>query len=149
MRQRHRLEIRFRPSSQLTALLFAAHAAALAAASAIDVLPWLRWVLYIAIVTSLIHSLLTHALLLAPRACTGMRLWSDGRCLLQMRSGKEVDARLAVSGCAVSPLLILLRVMPEERGRGFSLALLPDSADAEALRALRVLLKFGLEPVES
>ncbi|MEX0958424.1 MAG: protein YgfX [Burkholderiales bacterium] len=149
MRRQHRLEIRFQPSSQLAALLFAAHAASLGAASAINVEPWLHWILCIAIVTSLIHSLRTHALLLASHACTGMRLWSDGRCLLQMRSGQEIDARLMVSGCAVSPLLVLLRVRPERNGRSFSLALLPDSADGEALRALRVLLRFGLEPVGS
>jgi hypothetical protein len=145
MQQRHWLDVTLRSSPRLAAMLFAAHGVALAAAYLIDVPPWLQWALWLAICASLIRTLRVHALRLAPQACTALRLGNDGSCVLRTRSGRQIDGRLVMSGCAVSALLILLRVRPDSRERVVSLVLLPDSADGESLRALRVLLKFGLD----
>jgi hypothetical protein len=145
MQRRHWLDLTIRSSPRLAAMLFAAHGAALAAAYLIDVPTWLQWALWLAICASLIRALRVHALRLAPHACTALRLGNDGSCVLRTRSGRQIDGRLLTSGCAVSALLVVLRVRPDSGGRVVSLVLLPDSADEESLRALRVLLKFGLD----
>lgn len=68
----------------------------------------------------------------------------DGTCELLTREQSVIDGVLR-PGWAVSPLVIVLRVAcPGERlSRG--IALLPDAADAETLRKLRVFLRFALD----
>ena len=64
----------------------------------------------------------------------------DGRWRLETGDGGVQSARL-IGGYA-HPLLVILNFRLE-RGSRRSLALLPDSADAQSLRRLRALLRIG------
>lgn len=144
MQTRHRLAIALHPSLLLGCALFAAHAGALFAALLIELPIWARAGLVVAIGGSLSWSLARHAALSAPTACTGLMVANDGRCELRLRSGATIEGVVDRAGSTVSVPLTVLRFRPDAGGRTTSVVLAPDSAERDALRALRVLLRFGL-----
>ncbi|MFZ1324758.1 MAG: protein YgfX [Candidatus Contendobacter sp.] len=72
------------------------------------------------------------------RHCVTRIEWIDGRWRLETADGARVSASLV--SAYTHPLLVILNFRLE-KGRLRSLTLLPDSADAESLRQLRVWLR--------
>jgi hypothetical protein len=144
MHTRQRLEVALRPSRLLGWALVAAHTGALLAALLVELPVWARAVLGVAIAGSLLRSLARHATRSAANACTGVLVSDDGRCVLRLHSGATVEGTVDTAASAVSVPLIVLRVRPDDGGRTIGVVLAPDSAERDALRALRVLLRFGL-----
>ncbi len=64
---------------------------------------------------------------------------------LETRAGEVIAGRVRAS-TLVHPWLLVLRVAPEGGGRERAVVLLPDSADGDSLRALRVVLRWGSAP---
>jgi len=70
-----------------------------------------------------------------------LRLQADGRVQLRGTTGDWDDVEVR-GDSYVSPALLVLRYRTAD-GRAHALALLPDSADTEALRRLRVSLRWA------
>lgn len=139
-----RLRIELRASFRLAALLVAAHVMVAATVLALPVPLWLQVALLTAIAVSVVRSLTRHALRNSPTACTSLDLHRDGGAQWLLRSGTMLDGRV-LGDSFVSPLLTVVSLRRDDNGRRDSVVLLPDSAEAEALRALRVWLKFKVE----
>lgn len=86
-----------------------------------------------------------RALLKGHSACVGLRLMRDGSCQLRMASGRVVSGRLC-RGWLVSPQLIVIRISCAGERLSRGLSLMPDSADSDALRRLRIFLRFAVYP---
>jgi toxin CptA len=86
-----------------------------------------------------------QALLGSPGSVTRIRLLQDGSCQLHTREQGIIDGLLRPAWYG-SPLMIVLRVRCPGRRLSRSITLLPDSADADSLRRLRIFLRFALKP---
>ena len=134
-----------RASARLALLLAAAHAAAIVAVIAIPGAWWLRLAGCSLLVVSGAVIVYRSALLKASDSVVGLRLRRDGSCELQLRDQSIVSGHLC-SRWFASPLMIVVQVAcPGNRLRR-SIALLPDAADADTLRRLRIFLRFAIEP---
>ncbi|HVY05113.1 MAG TPA: hypothetical protein VHB46_03970 [Burkholderiales bacterium] len=123
----------------MAAMLAFMHAAA--CVCAIAFLPgWLGLPLAAGVMASLAFSLRRHALLVSPDAVIEITVKEGNRCELVLRDGRIVAGRLAPS-TFVSPLLIVLNVSIDGMRSGRSVVLMPGSAAAEEVRALRVWLR--------
>ena len=75
-----------------------------------------------------------------PQAVRGLHWEADGECVLQLASGEQLTARLAVHAF-VTPWLVILYF----HGRPRHLVLLPDMLAPQAFRQLRVRLRLELQ----
>jgi toxin CptA len=142
--QPSRLRIELRPSPSLATVLAGGHLLAAASALALPVPLWSRLGLLVLIGVSAAASLKRHALRSSPGACTALEVHRDGSAQWSLRSGAVLDGRL-LGESFVSPLLTVVRLRRDDNGRREAVVLLPDSAEADALRALRVWLRFKVE----
>lgn len=132
--------IKLHSSRRLTALLAAAHGAALAAL--LFVLPLRAGLaLAAALVVSLIYYLLRDAWRRLPGSCIGLVLEDEG-VVLHRRDGVQVSCVIG-PGSLVTPALTVLHALPQGARLARSVVILPDSLDAESFRKLRVWLKWG------
>jgi toxin CptA len=139
---RDALRVRLRPSRTLTAALAAGHAVALAAAAAGLPLP-AAVVVAAGLGLSAIHHLRLAAHR-APLAVVQLELAADGRLALADPSGNWLPAELRRA--AVPSAWLALVVARDAAGRWRSAVVLPDAADADAFRRLRVWLKWRTSP---
>lgn len=137
------VDVTMRASHRLAWLLAALHAAAIAVVLTMPLAGWLRLAGCALLVASGTGLVTRQALLKAPGSIIRLRLSEDGSCQLQTRDLRVIDGRLR-PGWFASPLMIVLRIAsPGERlARGITL--LPDAADAESLRRLRIFLRFAV-----
>jgi len=105
---------------------------------------WARSALLAAIAASLIFSLRRHALRASPAACSALDVYGDGSAKWLLRSGSTLTGRV-LGDSFVSPLMTVVRLRRDDDGQRESIVLMPDSAEADALRALRVWLRFKIE----
>ena len=84
---------------------------------------------------------LRDARLKLARSYVAFRLESEHGITLIQRDGRHVTGTI-VAGGVVAPLLVLLNIKQDGKGRR-SLVLLPDSMNRDAFRRLRVALKWG------
>lgn len=140
--------IELHPSAILTTILCLLHTAALGVVllSPVDLL--LRVGFAAAIALSAAHSIRNHARLNASRSVVRLVLYSDGRALLYERNDTAIEGQVCPDSF-VSPPLTVLRVRPDGRRFARNVVLMPDSADSERLRALRVFLRFKVETEQS
>lgn len=134
-----RLEFAIFPSRAHCILLALVHALALVALALSGVEVWLAGALGLAVVSSFAWSLRRYGLLKDPHSVMRLAL-AEGEFRLTLRSGETVTANLE-SNVVVLGWLVVLNF--RQQGARFPVALFSDSADADALRQLRVLLKFG------
>jgi toxin CptA len=135
------IEVELRPSRRVAAFLSLTHAAALAAAASLALGPELRAALAATVLTGYIVSFRRLVLGIGPGALRRVRWTADGRWQVRDGAGHEHEATL-VGRPVVSDWLTVLRLRGAD-GRERPLLLCADSADAEALRKLRVRLRFG------
>jgi len=139
-----RLRIELRGSLQLTLLLVFAHAFTAAIVAVLPLPLWARIALLGALAVSFATSAMRHAWSASPRACAALEVHRDGGAQWWLRSGKTQTGRV-LGASFVSPLLTVVALRRDDNGRRESIVLLPDSAEAEALCALRVWLRFKVE----
>lgn len=130
--------LELRPSRLLVVALGIVHAAAGVAVFLADVPAWVKLGLIAAVGASLARAGLRHG-------------WSRGRDFIarielvdgrwRLETGAGAVGRADLSGGYAHPGIVILNFRLED-GRRRSLALLPDSADAESLRRLRVWLRI-------
>lgn len=145
MNQADFIDVPLRASPWLALLLAAGHAAAIAAIALLPIPWWLRAAGCAFLLASAVATIYRRALLKGSGACVRLRLMRDGSCQLHLVDQRVIRAKLC-RGWFVSPQLVVLRLAcPGERySRG--IALLPDSADADDLRRLRIFLRFAINP---
>lgn len=101
---------------------------------------WVKLLLAIAIITSLLLQLRTHLLQKGRRAVTAL-LWDGGEeWQLQMAHGEGVTARLLGSSF-VSPWLIVLNFKIESRRRMLPVIIMTGTLDSSAFRRLTSKLR--------
>lgn len=137
------IDIPMRASPLLTWLVAGVHAAALVAVLAMPLPWWLRVAVCGLLLASGVVLIPRHALLCSPGSIVRLRLMSDGSCQLHTRGQGVFDGALR-PGWTVTPLMIVLRIACPGRRLVRAITLLPDAADAEILRRLRIFLRFGL-----
>lgn len=135
------------PSPTLAVLLITAHSIAIVCV--LGYLPawWLKGPLVAALAASATFHLRRDVSGRARNAVTAITVHDDGRCELETRDG-GVLAGAVLGTTFVSSPLVVVNVRLDD-GRRTSVVLLPDSAAAEDLRALRVWLRYRCPPAAS
>lgn len=136
-----------RPSRTVAGAVALAHMAALAAA-AVGLAPLAAAVVAAGIGLSAIHHL-RLALHLAPGAIAAVEFAPDGRCAVAGPSGQWQEAAVCAAAVPASWLAVL--VVRDARGTKRPVVVLPDGADPDGFRRLRVWLRWrpAAEPVPS
>ncbi len=139
------LRIELKPSRSLVCVLGIVHALALVSA-------WVSlggWVQVLVIIGTLASAAgcLTEALLVSPSSAHALELHPDGRASWRDRAGLWHEGRLGGQRFAVPALVVLGLEHAPRRGRW--IVLMPDSAEGDALRNLRVWLRWRRERAES
>lgn len=135
------LRMLLKPSRTLAIVLCAAHAGAAAVLPAVDLPAEVQALLAFAIGASLAHGVRHHALRLTRSAGVALELRDDGLVAVQARSGGWHEARV-LGSTFVSPALVIINLRISGRRTRHHLVLLPDAAEADDLRRLRVLLRW-------
>lgn len=135
------LDLKLHASRTLVFLLALAHLLSLV----------LIWLLPLTQAAQILSSLLLMAsflfylrrdgLLAAGNSILQLRLDPECNCTYQTRAGAWREARLLGSSM-VTPWLSVLNLMPENSRIARHLVIFPDSAEAESLRKMRVLLRW-------
>lgn len=124
-------------------IALAAMGCATAAVLAITPLqPGLRWALLALIAAASVESLERVARLRSPRAVRRFQVQRDGAIEVETASGARLEGRLR-PGSFVAPWLVIVRWRRPGALRDSTILVLPDMAPAEALRRLRVLLRWS------
>lgn len=82
------------------------------------------------------------ALLRGPYAVRALRMQRNGEIEVECASGARHEGHIA-PGCFVAPWLVVVRWRRSGARRDATVLLLPDMAPADALRRLRVLLRWS------
>lgn len=139
------IDVPLRASPLLAGSLAMAYSMSIIAVLVLPVSWWFRAVACALVLMSAVGQIHRRALRKGGHACIGLRLMRDGSCQLRLASGRSISGQLC-RGWFVSPQLIVMRIScaGERLSRGFSL--LPDSADSDDLRRLRIFLRFAVYP---
>ena len=142
------LRIAIAPSLSLAALLAMVHI--IAGACVFAVLPawWAVGILTAALCTSLVFHSRRDALRLSGDAVIEVTLGEHGRCELLTRAGAVLEGTVAGSSF-VSPWFTVVNVRLEGGRRLRSVVVMPDCAEAEERRRLRVWLRYRGQPETS
>jgi hypothetical protein len=138
-----RLRISLRPSRRFLAVLAAGHLAAMFAVFALDLPLWAKTGVSAVIIASAGYQISRVALLRADTSIVALELDRDGSAAFAIRGGGWQEATL-LGTSFVSPVLIVLNLRVNQSRAIRHIVLMEDSADTEALRELRVLLRWGL-----
>ncbi len=139
------LHLRISASPLLAGALLLAHGTAIACA--VLFLPgwWMPALAGAALAGSLVFHVRRDALQRSGYAVTELLLQDGARCKFILKNGQTLAGHIEGSSF-VAPLLIVINVIPEGRGRRRSAILMPDSAPAEDRRRLRVWLRNRVRP---
>jgi toxin CptA len=140
-----RLSVSIKASPLLATALLLAHGGAIACAVIFLRGWWMPGVAAAGIAASLAFHLGRDALQLSGKAVTGLTLKEGARCELTLRDGETLTGTIDPS-TFVAPLLIVINVRPDGRGRRRAAILMPDSAPAQELRRVRVWLRHRVRP---
>jgi hypothetical protein len=135
------IQLEIVPSSRLTWLAVLFHAGAMVAV-AFGLPIWLTLLLALAVLLSLLGTLASLRQS-GPDAVTRVEVRSDGRANWTTRAGLEQSGILAQSAF-VSPLLIIVRLVPADSGQSRSrlLLLAGDSSRPDSIRRLKGWLRW-------
>jgi len=135
------LQIAFRPSRQLAAVLTAIHIAAGATILPLHVPLQFKLALATAIAASLIHALWRYALLRSSAALVALELSDASEADVQTCDGAWHHARI-LGTSYVSPLLTVLNLKFDGCLVARHLVIAPDMVATEDFRTLRVILRW-------
>ena len=136
------LRVTPKPSPALAIILTVAHTAAAGTLVPLDLPAWAKVILGLAIVASLAHALLRHALLRSPGCLKAIEFRDNDCAAAQTRDGTWHEARV-LGTSYVSPLLSVINLRLEGRVFARHVLIVPDNADAECFRRMRVWLRWG------
>lgn len=138
------LSIAIRRSRRLTWLLILAHAGAVALLWPLAMALWIKAVVAVSIIASLVFFLNHVALLTAPEAVIAVEIHDEqgGNLALQTRRGEWHECRLS-GDSFVSTWLTILVLAQENRRRARHVVITPDNVDAGDFRRLRVWLRWA------
>ena len=144
MNQPDFIDVPLRASNHLAMVLAASHGVTIIAIAVMPVYWWFRLLACALVLMSAATLIYRRAMLKGDRACIRLKVMHDGSCELEMADKRVITGALR-RGWFVAPQLIVLRIAcPTERwSRG--IALLPDSANADDLRQLRIFLRFAID----
>ncbi|MEK6664334.1 MAG: protein YgfX [Pseudomonadota bacterium] len=146
------LRLSLKSSRQLAAGLALGHLAAVGCVAIVPLPLWLKILLSVILVSNLIQSLTREAWRVWPSSIVELQCEREGGVLVKMRSGKEFEACVLGSSFVASYLTIVL-LKPNASRRACAVLILPDAAEPELFRQLRVWLKWrvgrGVEPEAS
>jgi toxin CptA len=105
-------------------------------------LPW--WAKVVTIVALLISAVyyLRHDAYLSMQSSTVCLQMGDGQVTITRRNGRNWSG-LVLHDSFITPLIVILNVLPEGKYFSHSVIILPDSLDKELFRQLRVLMKWS------
>ena len=133
------IRIEIKPSKWLAVGLATSHVGAILLLWFVDLAMWIKMLLAIAAMLSLIHSFYFYVWQNSPRSLIELILNDNEEWLLTRNDGRVVEAYLR-QGAFVHPMLI---VLPFRYGLHFTAVILtPDQVNADTLRRLRVRLRF-------
>ena len=145
MTQMDLIDVPLRASLRLALLLVVTHTAAMVSVVAMPVPWWQRFAGCSLLLASAVIMIRRRALLRVADSVVRLQLKRDGSCELVTRDQRLISGNLC-PGWFVSPLMVVVRfACPGER-LSRVITLLPDSADADSLRQLRVFLRFAIDP---
>lgn len=136
------LRLTLKPSRFIAAVLVAAHATAALTLLPLDLAVWAKSLLALCIAGSLCHALWRHAWLRSAASVTAIEVHEGGGAEVEMRGGEHHEARvLGTTYVSAAMCVVNLRIA----GRLFAkhAVVVPDNADAESFRQLRVWLRWG------
>lgn len=136
------VRVSLKPSRYLAIFFCVIHFAAGATLVPLDFPSWVKLFVASGIAASLARSLWRHALLKARSALIGVELREDDQASVQTRDGAWHAARI-LGTTYVTPLLTVLNLRIEARPFARHVLVVPDNADAEDFRQLRVWLRWA------
>lgn len=136
------LKLSIRRSVYLSWLLILAHAGAVALLWPLAVAVWIKAVVALAIIVSLVFFLNHVALLTTPEAVIAIEIEERGKISLQTRRGEWHECKLS-GDSFVSPWLTVVVLAQENRRRARYVIIMPDNVDAGDFRRLRVWLRWA------
>ena len=135
------IELRLLPSRIAAIGLLLAGGETLAVLHPLPLASVWHWTLAAAVVGLTAEALLAVAARRGPRGVSWLRL--DRRGALSVRAGGHLHIGAVQPRCFVAPWLTIVRWRPEGARFDRTFIVLPDMADADAFRRVRVLLKWG------
>lgn len=135
------LIVELTPSFRLALVLGALHACALCCIWLTALPLWLAFILSLAIVGSLVYTLLLHAWRRLPWSVVALHCDREGNLRVGYRDGGEKDAHV-LPASTVAPFLTLVVFRPLSRRLAQSAVILPDALAPAVFRQLRVWLKW-------
>jgi len=132
-------------SRKLVWVLVGLHGAAIAALAAASMPMPAKVVAIGAILWTGIRETRRHALRVGKDACVALRFRQAGRCEVLCRDGKRIEGNIH-GGSYVLPALTIVRLLQQGRSSSFTVVLLPDAVSADAMRRLRVWLRWTGSP---
>ena len=136
------IRVTLKRSRSLAVLLTAAHIAAIATLLPLDLPIWARVSAVLAIVASLVRSVFRHALLRSSRCLCAIELREKDEAAVQIRDGTWHAARV-LGTSYVSPFVSVINLRVEGRIFAQHMLVVPDNAEPEYFRRLRVWLRWG------
>lgn len=135
------LDLHLRPSLTLNLILVLAHLLSLGLIWVMPLAIGSQFGISLLVLASYLFYLRRDGLLASPGSIIQLRFDRDGKCTYQTRDGACLEA--VILGSTLStPWLGVLNLKTSERPLARHAVIFPDSADAETLRKLRVLLRW-------
>lgn len=136
------LHVALAASRRLAWALGALHGLAVTVALFVSMPLPARGVLAVAVGVCGILSIRRHALLVDAASCMALRLREPGRCEVLRRDGTRIAAQIH-GGSYVLPGLVILRLRLDLARRSAFVILMPDAVAPDAMRRLRVRLRWA------
>ena len=105
-----------------------------------------KWPLLALMMVASVYSIRRYALLTSATSVIHLSLTQTSKLQLTYKDAKQAEVRVLESSF-VSPYLTVLNLQDIETGRRLSILLLPDSAESNGFRQLRVWLRWGRDVV--
>ncbi len=135
------LDLHLRPSLSLNLILALAHLLSLCLVWAMPLAAAAQSGISLLLLASFLFYLRRDGLLAAPGSIIHIRFDHDGKCTYRTRDGAWFEA-IVLDSTLSTPWLAILNLKTRDRLLARHALAFPDSADAGALRTLRVLLRW-------
>lgn len=142
------IQVDFKPSTRFIGLFATASAAACIVLATMTIVWPIKAMAALLLITCASYAILYHGLKCLPDSVVSIRVDVKNELYILYKSGKEQRVTVAAN-TTVTPYLVVLNVNSVsnawwKRLFGISIIILPDHADADDLRQLRVWLKWAL-----
>ena len=135
------LLVRLKPSLTLTCLLILVHGIAAILVSLLTLTPGIKLVVTVLLIGSFIFYVRKDAQLISRNAVVKIEPFGKSGCYLTTRSGSRMACQISGDTFVASYLTVLI-LKQEMKLLPLSVVILPDSADPEEFRQLRIWLRW-------